>query len=102
MCRRRVDEHPVVALALGRRDDGAHAVGAIDQRRLVGTAQLVPERQRSLRIGVDQQHRTRWLVGMRGEMRGQRALTRAAFARCEDDDVHGQPLGTTLLIRRRK
>ena len=78
--RRRVDEHPFVAGALGGLDQIGDAVDRHAQRRLAAAPQLVPEGQRALRIGIDQQYGTRRSVRLSRQMRGQRALARAAFA----------------------
>ena len=56
--------------------------------RFVGAAQLVPECQRPLRIGIDKQTGLRGLMDMRSEMGGQGTLSRAAFTRCENNNVH--------------
>jgi hypothetical protein len=47
----------------------------------------VPQCQGALRIGIDQQARLRRL-DLRGEMSSQGTLSRAAFTRCENNNVH--------------
>jgi len=55
--------------------------------RLVGAAQFVPQRQRPLRIRVDQQTRLRRL-DLRSEMSGEGTLARASLTRCKNNNVH--------------
>ena len=78
--RRRVDENPFVAGAPGRRDNLADRAACGLERRLVGAAQLVPERQRPLRITVDEKTGLRRLMDVCGKMSRQGALARASFA----------------------
>jgi len=49
-----VDEDPLVALALRRLDGLADRAQSAFERRLAGAPQPVPERQRPLRVGIDQ------------------------------------------------
>src|SRR3954470_24937689 len=85
--RRRVEQHPFISVAPGGGDDAADGVHRGLDRRLVGPTQLVPQRQRPLRIGIDEQD---WLacLDLRSEMCGQGTLARAAFTRCKNNDVH--------------
>src|SRR5712692_9922245 len=49
----------------------------------------MPERERALRIGVNDETAAAGGVGAGREMRGERALAGAALAGGERDDVHG-------------
>jgi hypothetical protein len=89
--RRGVDEHPFEARFPGGGDDVLDAARGFAQRRLAGPAQIVPQAERALRIGVDEEATPRHLFGEGGEIGGERALARAAFARCNGDDDHGAP-----------
>ena len=89
---RRVNENPLVAVAVGLLHGRRQTFAGVAHRRFAAGPELVPQLQRSLRIGIEHQHTTGRLVRLRSEMSGQRALARAAFARGEDDDVHERPL----------
>src|SRR5262249_36215316 len=93
---RRVDEGPLDAGLLGRLDVLRDPAGAVAQRRLPGRAQPVPERQRALGVGVDQQGAARGPARVRGDVRAQPALARAALARSKDYDVHRSEPQTSL------
>ena len=62
----------------------------------------MPERERALRIGVDDQAFAALAMGGGGKMRGQRGLAGAALARSKRDDVHGWAPGSELGGRDRK
>src|SRR6266516_4747874 len=65
--------------------------------RIAAAAQLVPERERALRVGIDQQA-ARALAGKRGNVGGQHALPAATLARGENNDVHFVPAPPSLAM----
>ena len=65
------------------------SVEELNHNFLWRAAQRLPERQRALRIGIDQQTGAGAAMRMGAEMSRQCALARAALAGCEDHDVHG-------------
>src|SRR6202022_2901019 len=86
--RRRIDEYPFDAVALGGADDPADGIDGGFDRRLVGAAQLVPQGPRPLRIGINKQTGLRCLMDMGSEMGSQGTLSRATLTRCENNDIH--------------
>jgi hypothetical protein len=67
------------------------AARRLAQRRLAGPAQMVPQAERALRIGIDEKAAPRHLFSEGGEIGGERAFTRPALARRDGDDDHGAP-----------
>src|SRR3981081_14807 len=61
-----------------------------------GARRPLPQRERTLRVGVDEQTGARGLVDVGREMRREGALARAALARGEDEDIHGVTLQRLL------
>ena len=100
--RRGVDEGPFDAVAPCRPHDIADAAQRDFERQIIrlrvpGLAQLVPERQRSLWIGIDQETRPRRSVGVRGNMRRKRTLTRTTLTGSKNNDIHAS--SPSLAIR---
>src|SRR6185369_3368561 len=86
--RRGVDEDVVGALDHREGERALEPALGRDQLRQAVLAQRMPQRERALRIGVDDGDALAAGVGLRGELGGERALAGAALAGRERDDVH--------------
>ncbi len=85
--RRRVDQDPFDSVTLRGRDDAADGIDRSFDRRFVGAAQLVPQGQRTLRIGIDKQTRL-CCLDLCSNMSGQGTFSRPPFTRSKNNDVH--------------
>src|ERR671913_1445463 len=86
---RRVDEGPFETLAPGLVESLGDCARARPKGWVFALAELMPGRNRALRIAIHEKRRARSPACMNRKMCGQRALPRPAFARCENKDIHG-------------
>ena len=86
--RRGVDEHRVEALDHRKRDRAFEAALGRDELQPLARAPRMPELERALRVGVDDEHALARDLRLGGKLRGQRALARAALAGRQRDDIH--------------
>ena len=87
----RVDKDPVHVPPLRLLQDiGEFSFDPLDRKRGL-LAQRVPQRQRSLRILIDQQTTLHFSVRVQRKMHGQSALPRAALSGRKSKDVHTPP-----------
>src|SRR5262245_27230246 len=87
----RVDKDPVHVPPLRLLQDvGEFSFDPLDRKR-GRLAQRVPQRQRSLRILINQQTTLQFSVRVQRKMRGLSALPRATFSRRKCKDVHTPP-----------
>src|ERR1043166_3979030 len=80
---------PAVAFDHRLGDGAIDAARGTEQRRLAVGASRVPQPERSLRVGIDEQATMALALREGGKMSGQGALAGAAFAGSKRDHVHG-------------